>query len=426
MRKFLRAAVCVLCCALLPLHGAAQARHAAIEGSLEHAHELFVAGKFPEAIAVYVKYLAASPRSEPAELGLAECYRRVYNIEEARATLLQARKQHPKSVHVLKSLGNLEIEAQSYDAAIDALTAAVALAPGDVEARNFLGSAYQGKNDLDSALREFDHVIAVDPENQLARYFRAQIYADTGKNEKAAADAEFVVRHRPNYLPGIVLLAKILVREEQCQRAREILSPAHEAHQLDAQALFVLANACDCAHQPEQAKAVRAEFAEASQASHLRDEYELQSKHLVEQANDLARQNNFPEALALLQEALEKNPQNAFAYSQKAKILFSQRDIPGARAAIQQALALQAFQPDFLYVSGVIFEREGKLEDALDAFTKVTRINPQEADAFYEIGEIRMKQGERSAALAAYRKAAALEPEDPDYKRAVESASAPR
>jgi len=425
MSQFLRAAICVLCCALLPLHGAAQARHAANEGSLEHARALFVAGKFPEAIAAYLEHLAAYPGSEPAELRLAECYRRVYNIDEARASLLQARKQHPKSVHILKSLGNLEIEAQSYDAAIEALEAAVALAPGDVEARNFLGSAYQGKNDLDSALREFNFVIAKDPANQLARYFRAQIYADTGENEKAAADAEFVVGRRPNYLPGIVLLAKILVREEQCPRAREILSPAHEAHQLDAQALFVLANACDCAHQPAQAKTVRDEFAEASQASHQRDEYEIQSKHLVEQANDLARQNKFLEALALLQDALEKNPQNAFAYSQKAKILFSQRDIPGARAAIQQALALQAFQPDFLYVSGVIFEREGKPEDALDVFTKVTRINPKEADAFFEIGEIRMKQGERTAALAAFRKAAALEPDDLDYRRAVDSASAP-
>lgn len=422
----MRAATFVLCFALAPLQGAAQTRHTADSANLESAQALSAAGKFPEAIAAYLDYLAAHPGSEAAGLGLAECYRRVYNMDEARAAFLRARKAHPKSVRILKALGNLEIEAQSYDAAIEALKAAVALAPDDLEARNFLGSAYQGKNELDSGLSEFNRVLAKDPGNQLAHYFRAQIYADTGKNEKAAADAEFVFHRRPNYLPGIVLLAKILVRQKQCARAVEILSPAQESQQLDAQALFVLANGYDCAGQPEQAKTVRAEFAEAAQASHQHDENEVQSKHLVEQANDLARQNKFTEALALLQQALEKNPQNAFAYSQKGKILFSRGDVAGARAAIEQALVLQAFQPDFLYVSGVIFEREGKPEDALEVFTKVTRINPKEADAYFEIGQIRMQQGDRAAALKAFRKAAALEPDDADYRRAVEAASSPR
>jgi tetratricopeptide (TPR) repeat protein len=426
MRKLIRAVTFLLCITLATFQGVGQTRHTGGSATLESAQALSAAGKFPEAIAVYLDYLAAHPGSEAAELGLAECYRRVYNVDEARAALVQARKQHPKSVRVLKTLGNLEIEAQSYDAAIDALKVAVAFAPDDLEARNFLGSAYQGKNELDSGLIEFNRVIAKDPGNQLAHYFRAQIYADTGKNDKATADAEFVYSHRPNYLPGIVLLAKILVRQKQCARAVEILSPAHDDRQLDAQALFVLANAHDCAGQPEKAKAVRDEFAEAAQASHQHDENEVQSKHLVEQANDLARQNKFPEAIELLQQALVKNPQNAFAYSQKAKILFSQQDMAGAREAIQQALALQAFQPDFLYVSGMIFEREGKLGDALEAFTKVTRINPKEADAYFENGQIHMQQGDRAAALNAFRKAAALEPDDADYRRAVEAASALR
>ncbi len=426
MRELIRATMFLLCIALVCFRGFAQTRRAIESTSLESAQALSSEGKFPEAIAAYLDYLAAHPGSETARLGLADCYRRVFNVDEARAALLQARKQHPKSVRVLKMIGNLEIEAQSYDAAIEALRAAVAMAPDDLEARNFLGSAYQGKNELHSGLSEFNRVIAKDPGNQLAHYFRAQIYADTGKNEKAAADAEFVYNRRPNYLPGIVLLAKILVRQKQCARVVEILSPAYKTGQLDSQALFVLGNGYDCAGQPEQATKVRAEFAEAAQTSHRHDENEVQSKHLGEQANDLARQNKFPEALEMVQQALEKNPQNAFAYSQKAKIFFSLHDMAGAREAILQALALQAFQPDFLYVSGMIFEREGKPGEALEAFTKVTRINPKEADAYFEIGQIRMQQGDRAAALIAFRKAAALEPDDADYRRAVAEASAPR
>jgi tetratricopeptide (TPR) repeat protein len=388
------------------------------------AQKLAASGQYPEAIGAYRTFLLAHPEDETASVELSECYRRVRNVEEAFNILHLTRRQHPKSIRVLKAIGSLEIEAQSYDAAVEALRSALALAPGDLEARNFLGSAYLGKNDSTAALAEFNHVLMRDPQNQLAHYFRAQIYSDTGGNKEALADAEAVVAARPNYVPGRVLFAKLLIREKQCARAVETLSEAHEARQLDAQPLFILANAYDCAGQPEQAKSVREEFATASQNEHQRAEGEIQSKHLVEQANQMAIQSKLPEALGLLQQALDKNPENAFAFSQKAKILFSTGDTEGARGAIQRALSLQPFQPDFLYVDGVIAAGEKKLEEAIAAFTRVTEINPNEADAFFEIGKIRTEQGDRRGALAAFRKAAALDPNDPDYQRAVADASA--
>lgn len=410
---------------LLAAHGpcAAQAEaRAQRDSELSSARKLAAADQYPEAIGAYRKFLLSHPENETAAVELSECYRRVHNVDEAFSILRLARKRSPKSIRVLKAIGNLEIEAQSYDVAVEALRAALVLDPGDLEARNFLGSAYLGRNDSAAALAEFNRILLRDPQNQLAHYFRAQIFSDTGENEKALADAEAVVAARPNYLPGRVLLAKILVREKQCTRAVETLREAHEARELDAQALFILANAYDCAGQQEEAKSVREEFAMASQTEHQRAEGEIQSKHLVEQANQMALQSKFPEALALLEQALEKNPENAFAFSQKAKILFSTGDIGGAAAAIQRALSLQPFQPDFLYVQGVIAARENKLEEAVAAFTKATEINPNEADAFFEIGKIRAQQGDRAGALAAFRHAAALDPNDPDYQRAVAEA----
>ena len=49
-----------------------------------------------------------------------------------------------------------------------------------------------------------------------------------------------------------------------------------------------------------------------------------------------------------MRQALEKNPENAFAYSQQAKIYFSMKQPQQARAAITKALQLQPYQPDFL------------------------------------------------------------------------------
>jgi Flp pilus assembly protein TadD len=387
--------------------------------ALESAQSSARQERFPEAIEMYRRALALAPRNEAAELGLSDAYRGVHNYEEARSILQTVRRQHPKSVAVLSALGSLEIEAESFDAAIEALRSALVVAPNDTKLRNLLGSAYMAKGDSTAALVQFEKVLARDPANQLAHYSRAQVYAGTDKNEKALADAEKVVAAKPEYLPGRALLAKILVRLKQCARGAEILRPAVNPPALDTQSLFLLGNAYECAGQAELATRVRAEFAAASQADRKRAEDETQSKHLVEQANDLARQNKFPEALDLLQQAMEKNPKNGFAYSQKAKIYFSLRKPEEAREAIQQALQIQPYQPDFLYVAGVIAAQQGKQEEALAAFEKVTQINPKEADAYFELGRIWMQRKDRARALAAFRKASELAPDDAEYKSAL-------
>ena len=359
---------------------------------LTPARSLAAAQHFPEAIAAYRQFLSASPQDESAELELAACYRKVHNEDEARRVLQQVRQQHPRSAAAAKALGNFELEAQSFDAAIAALKAAVALAPSDLEARNFLASAYQSSGNSPLANAQVDFVLARDSSNQLAHYLRAQIYADGGRDEKARADAESVVAARPEYLPGRVLLAKILVRLKQCPQAIDALRPAQPLIALDTPALFVLANAYECAGDADAAKLAREEFASASQADRARAENETQSKHLTEQASELARQNQFPQALDLLQQALDKDPKNGFAYSQQAKIFFSLRDASRARQAIDQALAIQPYQPDFLYVAGIIAAADARTDEALDFFKKVTQINPKEADAYFEIGKIRLQK----------------------------------
>jgi len=389
---------------------------------LESAHILMQSGHYAEAIGTYRKVLLRAPREKSVEIRLSDAYRAVHNYEEARNILQTARRENPRSVAVLSALGSLEIEAESFDAAIEVLRAAVTLEPENVKLRNLLGSAHLSKGDSAAALVEFEEVLARDPENQLAHFSRAQIFADMDQNEKALADAEKVLAAKPDYLPGRALLAKILVRLKQCERAAEVLRPAMNAPNLDTPSLFLLANAYECAGKRELAAHAREEFAAASQADRKRAEDEAQSKHLVEQANELARQNKFSDALELLQQALGKNPQNGFAYSQQAKIYFSMRDAQKASEAIGNALAIQPFQPDFLYVAGVIAAQAGKQEEALAAFEKVTQVNPKEADAYFEIGKIRLQQGDRVAALVAFRQAVALDPNDPEYLRALMAA----
>jgi superkiller protein 3 len=74
-------------------------------------------------------------------------------------------------------------------------------------------------------------------------------------------------------------------------------------------------------------------------------------------------------------------------------------------------------------VQGKIFEKQGKLDEALGAFQRTTIVNPKESDAFFEMGVIYEQCGDRERALSAYKKAAMLSPQDPEYQRALAALS---
>ena len=389
----------------------------------ELAQSLAKSGRLAEAVQAYSEVLALEPGNEKLQLSLADIYRRVHNDEEARGILQIARRQHPRSVEVLRAIANLELDGRAYDAAVEALRTALKITPSNSDLRNLLATAYLENSAPRRALEQLNIVLQRDPSDASALFLRAGIYSDTGENDKALADAGKVVSLRPDNMAGRMLYAKLLVRFKDCQRAVEILHPPDKAPHADPEGLFLLANAYDCAGKKELADDARSEFGAESRREHEKAENQVQSLHLVEQANALALQNKLPEAQELLRQALEKNPENAFAYAQEAKIYFSIRQPQQASEAIDKALSLQPYQPDFLFVRGVIDASKGKLETALASFRSVTYVNPKEADAYYEMGKILMKENNGTQALAAFRKAAELDPEDKDYREAVKLAS---
>jgi len=384
---------------------------------------------YPGAIAAFKDALRLEPHGEASELGLAEVYRLVFNYGEARRTLERAMREHPASAAPPASLGRLEIELQRFDPAIVQLTHALELAPHDIAARTDLAAAYQARGELAKALAELDIVLTHDPANALGRFLRAEIYADgtPPDNERALEDAEKVFAAEPDNPRGRMLLGKILLRIPKCDRAVEILQPLGATDPHDSEALFLLSRAYDCAGHAEEAEKARRQFEEVSKADRGSKENTTQAGHMVHDANALAMKNQFPEAMALLNQALEKDPQSSEAYAQLAKIYFSENEVEKADEAVRRALAIRPFNPDYLYVLGKIFERHRKLDDALHACEQVTLVNPRESDAYFEMGAIHRERGERAAAIAAFKKAVALSPDDGDYRKALEGilASAP-
>jgi tetratricopeptide (TPR) repeat protein len=392
--------------------------------------------RYPDAIASYTEALRISPRDLSAEIGLAQAYRGVHNYAEAKQILEKSRAEHSQSPKPLAALGDLDIELQTYDAAIAHLRSALVLAPADVESRNRLAVAYEAKGDSDNALAQVAKVLTRDPRSALAYYTRAKIYSDRNQDAAALPDAMKSVELQPRNPRARILLGKILLRaphgetseqtKDRCKRAVATLDPLLEMSTQDSETLFLLSRAYDCAGNAEQSQKILSEFEKSSKNDRETKENQTQAKHLVQQANDLALKNDFAGSHDLLQQAIAKDPTYGAAYSQQAKLYYSAGDMDKASEAISQALKRDAYQPDFLYVQGKILEKQGKLDEALTVFQRTTIVNPKESDAFFEIGVIYEQRGDLTNALAAYKKAVALSPDDPDYQRALSSLSGPR
>jgi tetratricopeptide (TPR) repeat protein len=380
-------------------------------------------GRLPEAISVYQTALQIDPRNEPGQIGLGESYGKVFNYVEARRWMEECARQHPRSVAPLLALADLELELQHHDDAIASLQRALRIEPSNAGARALLAGAYYAKGDLAPALEEAHRAVAAGPRAALSYYLRASIHADRNENELALADARKALKLQPENPRALVLLGKLQVRMGKCSEAAATLEALKTVRGEDTETLFLLARAYQCAGQSELARQTTDRFAELSRQERVSKENKAQAENLFHQANELARKNQLSAALELLRQALEKDPRNANAYAQLAKIYLSQGEIARAREAVGQALEISPNHPEYLYVLGRVLERQGNLQQALQAFEHSVLVNPQESDSYYEMGMTYLRLGDRTRALEALRKAVAIAPEDADYQRALAEAS---
>jgi tetratricopeptide (TPR) repeat protein len=374
--------------------------------------------EYPQAIALYRKWLASNPSSEAGAIGLARAYREVYNYDEARKVLKTAAAKHPNSGTALIEIGKLDIHLKHYDDAIVDLKQAVQR-QNSVDAHVYLGVAYQSGGDLKQAKLQLEDAVRKDPRSASAYYFRGALYAEMEDNQRAYADARKSHELDAMAVPASILLAKTAIRTGHCAEAVGILKPMAEAAGADIENVYLLSRAYQCADQPELAKRTQDEFERRSRAAEAARNQTMDADHLAAQADEFAKKNQLAPAMELLNRALEEDPANGPAHAMLAKIEFSRGDIAKAKNEIDTALQGSPFNPDYLYVLGKVLAKQGDTRGALAAFEEAVLVDPKESDAYFEMAQIYALQGDRARAVEEMKMAVKLSPDDIDYKQAL-------
>ena len=123
----------------------------------------------------------------------------------------------------------------------------------------------------------------------------------------------------------------------------------------------------------------------------------------------LVESGRFHDALALVDAAIEKSPEQARLWADKGWILFKMGDYTAATESFTEALERHPRAATTLFFRAQCKEKTGNLQGALDDYRASIAIKPR-ADALLNIGLILKYTGDRIAARVAFCDALELEP----------------
>jgi tetratricopeptide (TPR) repeat protein len=121
---------------------------------------------------------------------------------------------------LLQTIGALQAAQQNFDAALEADSARVDLAPNDVAAHSTLGFLYSRLDQRDEALAEFAIALTIAPESADLHVAMAQVFLKAGDYDAAANSSRQAIRINPSNKQARYSLATALVRLDKAEEAK--------------------------------------------------------------------------------------------------------------------------------------------------------------------------------------------------------------
>ena len=311
--------------------------------------------------------------------------------------------------------------------------------PGDAEVLASYGLSLTGQRKFDEAARTFNQLLATSdlPDNLqvLAKTQLAYIDLQKGKYDAAVEDAKpvFVFRDKPN-TQAVNIALDALKRQKRYSDAIALLQPLVDNFAGDPFVnaryveMLVRAGALD-----------RAKMAAQTQAK-------FGPKNTIATVEAYLQTDQFPLAIAMLQDALKKNPDDldlqfelGSAYERAGDVKSAERafltilekhpehaatlnylgymwaekgtNLDRAAEMLNRAVKQEPRNGAYIDSLGWVYYQQGKLELAEKYLTDAAHLLPRDATVHEHLGDVLAKRGEVHKALDLYREALTFEPD---------------
>ena len=263
-----------------------------------------------------------------------------------------------------------DLRSRIFDAAIRNYKDAIKLIPNYARFYNGLGTAYDGKGELDEAIANYNQAIALDPKYADAYNNRGATHRERSELDDAIADYNEAIALNPKY-------ADAYYNRGNARRDRGELDDA---------------------------------IADYNEAIALNPKY---ANAYYNRGNARRDRGELDDAIADYNEAIALNPKNAYAYNNRGNARCDRGELDDAIADYNEAIALN---PKYAYAynnRGNARRDRGELDDAIADYNEAIALNPKFDEPYFNRALMYVYAGSLPQALADLNQSRELDPTDP-------------
>ena len=236
--------------------------------------------------------------------------------------------------------------------------------------------------------------VELSPESYDAHQSTAALLIRSDRVDEAIPHLEKVLELSPgDRRHGYMLVASLLSREQDTNRALEVMEQLIAEHRDDPDALYALAHLANQLDRNEKAEQV---------LSTLLARYPEHGQALLLQARVLHSLGKGEAALESLRRALEQRPDNDQLRLTYARMLVDARQLAEARREFQILNRRLPDNTNVIYALGLLALEAGDTDDAINNFTQLVNDSDHEDEARFALGQIAEANKQPTVAIEWY------------------------
>jgi tetratricopeptide (TPR) repeat protein len=401
----------------------------------------FVAAKnFDAAIIEYRNAIQQDPKFTEAYRKLTPAYLARGDARSALRSAEMAAELAPEMPAVQLEAGNLLILAGRFNDAKVRAEKALTSDPKNVQARILLGNAIAGLKDVDSAIKEFEAAIRLDP--TLAGGYTSLAIMKATQGDMNAAERSFrdAINADPKSVAARLALAQFYLSRQRLADAEQTMQQALAVSPRDQLANLAMAVLYQGTNRKQEAERYLRAAVDADPTPRvtlsLADYYIGQRRlddaepllqkiqpdpHLGTMATlrlatiELLR-GRPDDSLRTLDKVLAVEPKNGQALAAKADVLRQQHLLDDALRTIDASIAAEPTLAEAHFIRGRILGAKAQTQKAEQAFNEVLRLNPRAAAAQVELARLRLSTGATDRSITLATEATRMDPRSVDAK----------
>src|SRR5687767_6480400 len=291
-------------------------------------------------------------------------------------------------------LGRIYLAQAKYQLAADALKTATSIRPGSTEGLVELSIAYFHVGQFSKAVEPLQRAIAADARNTAAHHMLGKSYFMMGEFEKAAAELQTALKLSPNDYDAEYTLGLAYLKRKDMASAKQLYA-AMVQRLGNRPALRVLVGRAyrETGFLTESIEEFKAAI--ALDPSFPRVHYYLGLTYLFKDGAA-----KIPDAIEEFKIELAANPEEYFANFYLGILYIMERKFPEAVTLLEKAVQKQPTNPDPYFHLGQAYQGAGKHKEAVEVLQKSVALTPslehndyQVTTAHYRLGQALIKVG---------------------------------